>query len=229
MGIAILRIAAALGLVVVLASDVSADAKVDWQRGLLIASCAAPADLRAPNPDLARVKAERVAKKRCADVLRSAASQLPVVSGKSVERVLGEPLSEQDIATMMLDADQGSDGSVVVRMALGIDAVRALLYKADRPLKEAPALAPPLIIDARSLKVTPALGYAVGDGNTTYRGPTLFFLDEASARADTRVGEVASIITPKNVSAGTFVLDDAKLRAMQSTRSLLVILYSEAR
>ncbi len=226
MGVILVRIAAALCLVASLASDVRAEVKVDWQRGLLIASCAAPADLRAPNPDLARVKAERVAKKRCTEALRKAAGELSAVSGNSVEASLGEALPE--MATMMLGADQGSDGSVVVRMALGIDALRAQLYKMDVPLKTAPVLTSPLIIDARSLKVTPAVGYAVGAGKATYRGPTLFFQEELVARSDERVGEGPTLIKPESVRKGTFQVDNARVRTMQNTRPLIIILYSVA-
>src|SRR5687767_10233649 len=52
------------------------DARVDWTRGLLVATGAAAGDLRAPSPEVARVKAERQARDAARTRLRRAARDL---------------------------------------------------------------------------------------------------------------------------------------------------------
>ncbi|MCP4444696.1 MAG: hypothetical protein GY811_05025 [Myxococcales bacterium] len=205
-----------------------AQARVDWQRGILVASAAAPADLRAPSTELARVKAERVALKRCREKLRKAAAALPTASGKSVAVALGKPLADLDLGFITLVTDQGSDGSVVVRMGLPIDGLRARVFGPDAPLAEVVASAP-VFVDARKTKLVPSVGLVVEAGGTQYRGATLFFTEETVARADARVGKGATLVAAKKIKSGVLTIDQAHAEERFAERPLLVVLYSEAR
>ena len=56
---------------------------IDWTRGLVIAVGAAPGDIRAPSPDLARVGAERRARAQAQARLLVAARALPIAGAEA--------------------------------------------------------------------------------------------------------------------------------------------------
>jgi hypothetical protein len=218
-------------------SVAKANTRVDWERGLLIASAAAPADLRSPTTDLARVKAERVATKRCSALLRAAAAALPMASGKTVGAVLGNSLADASIGLISLATDHGSDGSVVVTMALPIDRLRTLRFGSDSPVtvsagQDSGANAP-LFVDARSSKIVPSVGLGITLGTATYRGPVVFYSDEVAARAGARLGNDLPLQKAKGLKAGVLTLagsaDADSADADIAGAPLVVVLYSESR
>jgi len=213
-------------------SIAKANTRVDWERGLLIATAAAPADLRSPTTELARVKAERVATKRCSALLRDAAAVLPMASGKTVGAALGDSLAGASIGLISLTTDHGSDGSVVVTMALPIDRLRTLRFGSDSPVLDSTASKStanaPLFVDARASKLVPSVGLGVTIGTVTYRGPVLFFRDEVAARTGAHLGKETQLQKAKGLKAGVVGLAgtaDADI----SGAPLVVVLYSESR
>lgn len=205
--------------------------RVDWQRGLLIARGIAVGDLRSPSRQLARVKAERQAKERCRKLLLATVGSIGTASGKKTAvaaRGADTLLSLAD-SILPLHTDYGTDGSVVVEMALPLDALRALLHGPD-PLQSETLEGPTaLLIDVRSLRVKPALGYLLDDGTDRYRGPTLFFTDEKAARADRRIGKRAALLLPKKSSAGVLRLEPGALQSLLAARPLVAILWKEGK
>ena len=209
--------------------DVQAKPRVDWERGLLIASAAAPSDLRAPTTELARVKAERVATKRCAALLREAAAALPMASGKTAARILGDTLKSAEISFIPLKNDHGSDGSVVVTMALPIDRLRTLHFGPSTPAA-AVSQALPIFVDARALKLVPGVGLGVEIQGVAYHGPVVFFNDEAAATAAATAGSGMQKATPlkaTSVKRGIVTIENADTLEIAGV-PLVVVLYSEA-
>jgi len=206
-------------------ASANAETEVNWQRGLVIAKGAAVGDLRSPSRQLARVKAERQAKRRCKAILLESLSSIRRASGKKIGSQKQEALDGLAALIFPLTTDYGTDGSVVVQMALPLDALRAQLFAPDQPIaKESPGPAA-LIIDARSLSMSPGVGTVLGDGKTKYRGPTLFFRSEEEARADPRVGKEAILLSAKRKRGEVLVLEPNALAEELAARPLVAILW----
>lgn len=192
---------------------------IDWQRGLLVARTAVPGDLGAPNREMARIKAERQARARCRATLRVALKDVPTAPGLKASALPDDALPLLSLAT-----DYGMDGSVVIEMALPLDALRTL-YGAGDPLVGPDAAGPAaLIIDARRLPLKRAVGYAIGDGDVSYRGPSLFFADEDTARQDGRIGKSVKILVASSAKAGTIRVPSGALKGLLDAQPLVVIL-----
>ncbi len=229
----LLRIACRLGVVLIVlglgSSDVQAKPRVDWERGLLIASAAAPSDLRAPTTELARVKAERIATKRCEVLLRQAAAALPMASGKTAARVLGDELKSAKFSLIPLKTDHGSDGSVVVTMALPIDRLRTLHFGPSSPAAADATQAQAIFVDARGLKLVPGVGLGIEVQGEAYHGPVVFFNDEAAATAATTAGsgmQKAAPLKATSVKRGIVTIENADTLEIAGV-PLVVVLYSE--
>ncbi len=205
--------------VVTTAGSVKAEPVVDWQRGLVVASAGAPADLRAPTTELARVKAERVAKARCRKELRKAASGLRPSEGGKWALPAGTQLG-----LITMGTDQGSDGSVVVTMALPIDRLRTIRYGADVP-REAPSTAPPLVVDASAIKLKPGVGLGIRANGATLRPPIRFV---TSAREAAKLAPKASkAVDATGHKEGVLQLPATVQDAALRSASLVVVIYSE--
>lgn len=95
---------------------------VDWQRGVIEASASAAADLYAASADVARLKAERLARSRAEERLRRALTALRGDS-RLVARVGPTPASALDIHSAQVRfIEYGSNGSVVLRLSLPLTA-----------------------------------------------------------------------------------------------------------
>lgn len=203
--------------------------QVDWQRGLLVARGIAVGDLRSPSRQLARVKAERQAKAQCRALLLKAVGAVRWV--QEDKRPKAERTATLDPSIFALQTDYGTDGSVVVKMALPLDAMRALVYGPDSI--EASSLEGPaaLIIDARALGVKPALGFQLSDGGAEYRGPTLFFTSEKEARARSGIGKDAPLLVAKSGASdrGTILLKAGALDSVLAARPLVAILWKSGK
>ncbi len=193
---------------------------VDWQRGLLLARAAVPGDLSSPSREMARVKAERQARERCRSKLLAAQAKLPLAGG------LRRTAIEDDSWPLATTAiDYGMDGSVVVEMALPLDALRTIFAGPDAPTALGNTGPQALIIDARKHKLSPAIGFSISDDKTEYRGPTLFFVDEESARNDARIGKGATILAANALHAGVLRVPEGALAELLQARPLVIILH----
>jgi hypothetical protein len=205
--------------------------RIDWQRGLFIGRGIAVGDLRSPSRELARVKAQRQAKAQARALLLERIGELPWATGKSgtdKQKALASAEALAD-AVFRLGSDVGTDGSVVIEMALPLDALRSLVFGPD-PIVASQAAGPSgIVIDARGLALTPALGFELSDGAERYRGPTLFFTSEAEARAHAAIGSGATVVVAQRSnakkSAGTILLPSGALKSLLAARPLVAILW----
>lgn len=104
---------------------------VDWSAGTLEAAGSCAADLRAPSAEVARVKAERVARERAQGRLRAALRSLPR------GRWAGEPPTTEALEGALSQAETakifyGSNGSVSVRLRLATAALPVRLLPPGR-------------------------------------------------------------------------------------------------
>lgn len=207
-----------------LATSVQAEARVDWARGLLIAKAAASGDLRSPNREMARIKAERQAKKRCVAKLLANAPQIAKAGGGDFSDVAGKLGKSSSIT---LDTDFGTDGSVVVTMAYPLDQLRSSAFGADKPI-DSKLSATPLFIDARKLPLQPGVGFQLSDGKEKYRGPTLFFTSSEAARAHKAVGKT-SLTLATALKGQELHLPENALKNKVEGLPLVVILWKQGK
>lgn len=206
------------------------DARVDWTRGLLIATGAAAGDLRAPSPALARVKAERQEREAARARLEKLARDLALADGKKLGGALGREASERLERALARLIDQriehASDGSVVLEAALPLEAARAAVFGAGEPAAPGSEKHPTaIVIEAGRHMKRPALGVKLSAGAERYAGPTVF-----AAREDA-VGRDALGLRPARARAtgyrgGALRLgdDDAiKVRQAREAGALVVI------
>jgi len=152
------HVAVALGLV--LAAGV-ARADIDWRAGRVTARGVGPADLRAPGPDIARAGAERVADETWKKELRGALRGLRIAGGGTLgKQVDKDPAGAAALSALVDGAEVEkrlySDGSVVVAAWVSLDeAARVAGSPPDAGEGE------PLVVDARKVKLEPAIGYRV--------------------------------------------------------------------
>jgi hypothetical protein len=168
-------------------------AEVDWTRGLLIATGAAAGDLRAPSPELARLKAERQARDAARDELRRLARDLHMADGRELGAALeGEAKARFERALeAVIDerVDHASDGSVVLAAALPLEAARAALSGASPPAGAEGERGPTaIVVDAGHHLKRPALGVKLAAGSERYAGPTVFATRSDAVGPD-RLGE----------------------------------------
>jgi hypothetical protein len=138
-----------------MAGVASAETRVDWEKGTIAASAVGVADLRAPSTGIARVAAERNARRQAAAELEKAVRALPLAPGAK----LGDSVHDLVEATAP-QLERQSDGSVTARLVVPLVTLSAVAAGLPLPGPGADAV----IIDARSLDVQPALGYRVKGG-----------------------------------------------------------------
>ncbi len=220
-----------IALLLVPASALADKPRVDWERGLFIGRGIAVGDLRSPSRQLARVKAERQAKAKGRALLLDSLGDLPWASGTAFQQKVKEEGSAELLtdSVISLHTDLGTDGSVVIEMALPLDALRALVYGSDSIAPKRAEGPSAIVIDARSLTLKPAIGYQLSDGTSEYRGPTLFYTSEAAARAHKGVGAAAPLVLgkppAKGAVGGTISVQAGALVSLVAGRPLVVILW----
>lgn len=206
------------------------DARVDWTRGLLIATGAAAGDLRAPSPEVARVKAERQARDAARARLEKLARDLALADGKKLGGALGGEASARLDRALAHLVDQriqhASDGSVVLEAALPLEAARAAVFGAGEPAAPGSEKLPTaIVIEAGRHMKRPALGVKLTAGSEKYAGPTVFAEREAA------VGREALGPRPVRVRAtgfrgGALQLDDgdaSKVKEAREAGALVVV------
>lgn len=212
---------------------------IDWTRGLLVATAGAPADLREPSPEIARIKAERQARQRVRDRLAQLARQIPLADGRHAGAALDRDRAARvrlDTAldhTIDVDIDYASDGTVVITAGLPLEAVRAAIAGPAGP-PAAHADAPTaLVVDARGVKLHPALGLALAADHERYAGPTVFVGPGADLEHDARLGAHREQATARRVHRGALELrgnDSAgHLARARDAGALVVIITKESR
>jgi len=108
-------------------------ATVDWQRGVLEVEAGAAPSLRAPNPGVARVGAERLARQAAARKLLEAAAHLPVVGGGTVgDRLRKRPQAKKWLEKTLGDTQPArvryaSDGGIEMQLQLPLHKVAQAL------------------------------------------------------------------------------------------------------
>jgi hypothetical protein len=101
---------------------------VDWQRGVIEASASAAADLYAASADVARLKAERLARARAEERLRRALAGLRS-DPRLLSRVPAGPAALDVSRATVSFIDYGSNGSVVLRLSLPLSVLPAVTDK----------------------------------------------------------------------------------------------------
>ena len=216
---------------------------IDWTRGLVIAMGAAPGDIRAPSPDLARVGAERRARAQAQERLLATARALRMDERLVGERADGDAAVAGRLAAAVaraldLAVDYGSDGSVVLTAGLPLEAVRQAVQP-DAPVDavvDATAPGPPakpaaqaptaIIVDARGVLDAPALGLGLVAGAQEHVGPAVFHGGAAAAAADARRGARAARTRATALRDGRLVVDlpGADLAAANAARALVIVI-----
>jgi hypothetical protein len=219
---------------------------IDWTRGLIIAMGAAPGDIRAPSPDLARVGAERRARAQAQERLLATARAL-----RMNDRLVGEHADADAAVAARLAAavaraidlvvDYGSDGSVVLTAGLPLEAVRQAVHPvapldviagaAAAAAAPAPAAQPvraptAILVDARGVLDAPVLGLGLVAGAHEHAGPAVFHGTAAAAAADARRGPRAARTRATAMRDGRLVVDlpAEELAAANAARALVIVI-----
>ncbi len=224
-----------------------ADATIDWTRGLLTASGAAPGDIRAPSPALARLAATRRARAQARARIAAAAEQLTIEQRPLSAWIAADATAAARFARALseaidLDLSYGSDGSVILRAAVPVEALRAAIRGAPvqaiaepketvgSPARARPKPAPTaIIVDARAVLTEPALGLALVAGGKRYSGPTVFYRRRLPKSARARGGARALRAKATSRRAGdlTVALKPARLAAAKAAHAVVIVLLAE--
>jgi hypothetical protein len=202
---------------------------VDWTAGRLVAAADAAADPRAPDAEVARVAAERLALERARTALAAAARRLPVFGGGTVgvraeaDAQVEARLSAAVARARAVDVAYASDGGAHVTAVLPLEAVRLALTPAPPPVPVdgAPTA---LVIDATGQAILPMLGFAF-TGAGAQVGPTVWVSSLAAAQADPRVGArpLAGKVTGVKDGKATTNLAAADWELARAASALIVV------
>src|SRR5262245_53216704 len=149
--------------------------QIDWTAGRITAIGAGAPDLRAPGPQVARVTAERVARREAQKRLGETAAKLPLAAG-------GTPAAARVEAARPLVHDlelrYSSDGAVEATLALPLEAVRQALETrpAEAPIGD-DAAPTAVLVDLGKVHLAPVLGLTLSAGATRFAGPTIWYRD----------------------------------------------------
>lgn len=215
---------------------------IDWTRGLVTAVGAAPGDIRAPSPALARVGAERRARAQAHERLLAAARGLRmedrlVGAWADADAALAGRLAAAVARALDLSVEYGSDGSVVLSAGLPLEAVRLAIRgatvadvtpgaasgSAAQPTSSIPTS---LIIDARGVLDAPVLGARVVAGTAEYAGPVVFHRQASAAGADARRGARPVRARARSAGGGRLGVDLSPevVTAANSARALVIVI-----
>jgi hypothetical protein len=237
-GAALLAVAVVVAVASPASAEVRADlgdrAAIDWTRGILSAVGAAAGDVRAPSPAIARGGAERQAREAARARLAELARGLPLAAGGTVGEALDkDPAAAARLAAALsrsldVEVDYSSDGSVVLRAGLPVEAIRLALAGAPRaPDAHADGSPTALVVDARKLPARPAVGAELAWGKERFAAPVVYHLSPEKALADPRVGDRAVRVEAIGLDRGVIqVPDDVRLAAARRAGALVVVLVS---
>ncbi len=182
-------------------------ATIDWTRGMLVARGEAAADLRAPSPKVARIKAQRQARQKAQERLLTLARTVhvgaqTVGSHARTDSRVTERIKRAAGQAMELSTDYSSDGSVVLTLGLPLESLRRALTGTSRRVTAVPSSdtrqsATAVIIDARGAIPHPSLGLDVVAEKHRASGPTVFHYTIDNALTDSRAGDRVLIARAK--------------------------------
>ena len=174
---------------------------VDWSRGVVVARGFGPADRHAPEPAVARVAAERRAIDQARTRLTAALDLLPW-TGAPLSATARTALAAEVAAAPVVSREPATDGSVVVELGLGVEALRQAAT-GPRPiaLGSDDGDAALVVLDARKRPVRPAIGLAIDGAGGHWTGP-ITFVTAVPAGAKPRAVTAAT-------TAAALVLDGA--------------------
>jgi hypothetical protein len=212
---------------------------VDWQGQVLTATGQGAPNLRATSPAQARLGAERAAQ---LDALRNLLEQVKGVQLTATKKV-GDALADESVATRVQGVIRNfkvlgkpryfSDNGVEIDVQVPLSGIVAALEEGAAPVPvngQGAAKTTGLVIDARGLKVVPALSprvldpdgkvvYAAGalapdaKGKTTVAG---YFEKLEKAQASDRVGQSPRLVKAVKADGADLVIaadDAAQIRA----------------
>jgi hypothetical protein len=144
----------------------SAQADVDWAKGLVTADGLGIADRHAPSPATARGTSRRVAEDAGRHVLAAKIAELPLARGGTVGAAAKDPAVKARLDAAIADAyaiagEPETDGAWRVTMAVPIEAVRQAIDGA-RELPPTGDSGPPIVVIDGAGKAKPAVGWTVG-------------------------------------------------------------------
>jgi len=153
---------------------------VDWQRGMLYAPGAAAADIRAPSPGIARLKARRVAFERATAELSKRAKALPWVDGGTLGAQLKLEHQKRRFARVLQralarDVRYASDGSVMLQAAVGLEALRLAIVGSPIAARRAKKRITAIVVLVGKHRVAQRVGVALWSGAELYAGPTVYY------------------------------------------------------
>lgn len=200
------------------AANAKRDGFVNWAAQVIRATGSGAPDLKAANPAQARLGAERAAQADAFQNLLAQAKAIPIAAGRTV----GDELAKDEVRTQVESALRGyqitgkryySDGGLEIDVEVPFAAIADLLLPRGDPSgltvkAEAAKSYTALVVDARSLKVTPALAPRLLDE----AGKQLYGAELLSAGARKSGGVAAYVRT----------FDEAKKHPRAGERPLVV-------
>jgi len=198
-------------------------AQVDWTAGRIVAIGVGAPDLRAPGPGVARVTAERLARREARKRLAEVAVKVPLAAGGT------PPAARVEAAQALVhevEIRYSSDGAVEATLALPLEAVRQAVEAKPGEAPTGDEAAPTaVLVDLGRIRLAPALGLTLAAGSTRFAGPTIWHKDAKAAREDPRLGPRVLEARATAAKAGvlTLAVDEAKLGAAARAGALVVI------
>lgn len=185
--------------------------RIDWSRGLILATAGQAADVRAPRPGIARIAAEREARARAKAIAAEAAKAIHLATGKTVgDAAKSDPDAAARLARAAqsardVDISYATDGSVTITVGLALEAVRRAVMGTPEAQPAAADAPTAVIVDARKVLRKPRLGIAIAHGDETYRGPVVFYR-RGLELADDRLGPRVAIAPAARYHHGTLII-----------------------
>lgn len=178
-------------------------AKLDWARGLVIATGVGIADRHAPSPVAARGPARRAAEDAARKQLAAALPALPLAGGGTLAGRLADAAIRARVdravaAAIPLDAEPSTDGSWKVTLGVPIEALRQALT-GPRPAPASDADGPAVVV-VEGARAAPAIGYRLGK----VAAPAIWVQDVPAWAKD------ASRVKARGANAGAIDLAEAK-------------------
>lgn len=142
---------------------------IDWSTGVMVAKGVGLADRRAPAPDVARAAARSRGVAQARSRLRAGLLLVPWANSKtSAEQLTAAQLETLVEAATVVRAQPQTDGGWHIELQLPIEVVRqAVQGNRKRAGDGDDTDTPEIALDARKLRVVPAVGLRVNDGGTT--------------------------------------------------------------
>jgi hypothetical protein len=153
------------GVLIVCALAGTAQADVDWGKGLVTAEGVGIADRHAPNPAVARGTSRRGAEDAARAKLAKAITALPVAGGgtvadKAKDDAVKTRLERAVAQAIAVEAQPETDGAWNVTMAVPIEAIRQAIT--DGPRAVAPGGdGPSAVTIVDGVKAKPAIGWSI--------------------------------------------------------------------